>query len=662
MRQNQPARIESTMRPCARAALMLLPLALSLVNVDAGTDYGIPLEIKLWDTGRTPLSHMVDVTNEFGLKVLAEHNFLNDDNIAFSPYGLMGILVALYEGVDGESSYQIQRGMQLPWNRNVMRVGFRDIHRTLKTYFVPEEGFLAGLALNNENVTFNENYKQILRFYGFDLENDKLPSFPANNSTIETSTSSNVEDATSTVTTSLSTAGREEPATVPAREETTANPNAETLNDIDIRSPTIAPTTANIGNINVLSTTDALTTTIDLTTTSNVRSSMPTIETTTATVTIETLQSTTIETTTLTTLMNNSTESITTLNSNLNLEVETPAISDQILTTDTLSSEISTASITTGSTNVFLTTSTMQVAETVTTEQSVTASDTSLVGATSIPGTSESTIEPLERRKKSIVSYMEYDAVLAHAQLAHLEAAALRLPLDSARYYLLALLPARADAAALPRLLARLARRSDLRDVYAALRPTRVRARIPSFTVKGHVILTADLQKLGIRDVFEPRQRDFAPMTPQPGVYVRSVEQAVSVALRRRESARGAGRGARAVNVTESVTLPRLPLAAGRCRWGTSKSLTKELEIVIGEEHISFTTSKTGSLLDVNQSRDPEGLRGFYYLLPARGRLRTMHDARPNRFTQRAALAALRPRTSLNMTETRGACRAPPLF
>lgn len=91
---------------------------------------------------------------------------------------------------------------------------------------------------------------------------------------------------------------------------------------------------------------------------------------------------------------------------------------------------------------------------------------------------------------------MEYDAVLAHAQLAHLEAAALRLPLDSARYYLLALLPARADAAALPRLLARLARRSDLRDVYAALRPTRVRARIPSFTVKGHVILTSDLQKV----------------------------------------------------------------------------------------------------------------------------------------------------------------------
>lgn len=41
----------------------------------------------------------------------------------------------------------------------------------------------------------------------------------------------------------------------------------------------------------------------------------------------------------------------------------------------------------------------------------------------------------------------------------------------------------------------------------------------------------------------------------------------------------------------------------------------QELEIVVGDEHISFTTSKTGSLVDVNQSKDPEGLRCFYYLV-----------------------------------------------
>uniref|UniRef100_A0A670KCN4 Uncharacterized protein n=1 Tax=Podarcis muralis TaxID=64176 RepID=A0A670KCN4_PODMU len=39
-----------------------------------------------------------------------------------------------------------------------------------------------------------------------------------------------------------------------------------------------------------------------------------------------------------------------------------------------------------------------------------------------------------------------------------------------------------------------------------------------------------------------------------------------------------------------------------------------ELEIVTGGEHISFTGSKIGSLIDVNQSKDPEGL-----LLPCPG-------------------------------------------
>lgn len=114
-----------------RASLTLYYL-LAIVSLAACVEHGVPIEIKFWDHTRTPLSQMVDITNEFGLKVLAEHHFLNDNNIAFSPYGLMGILVALYEGVDGESSFQIQRGMHLPWNRNVMRIGFRDIHRTLK--------------------------------------------------------------------------------------------------------------------------------------------------------------------------------------------------------------------------------------------------------------------------------------------------------------------------------------------------------------------------------------------------------------------------------------------------------------------------------------------------------------------------------------------------
>ena len=34
----------------------------------------------------------------------------------------------------------------------------------------------------------------------------------------------------------------------------------------------------------------------------------------------------------------------------------------------------------------------------------------------------------------------------------------------------------------------------------------------------------------------------------------------------------------------------------------------QELEIVMGNEHISFTTSEIGSLLDVQSSKDTEGL------------------------------------------------------
>ncbi|KAJ5068006.1 protein mago nashi [Anaeramoeba ignava] len=41
----------------------------------------------------------------------------------------------------------------------------------------------------------------------------------------------------------------------------------------------------------------------------------------------------------------------------------------------------------------------------------------------------------------------------------------------------------------------------------------------------------------------------------------------------------------------------------------------QEMEIVMNNEHISFTTSKIGSLHDIQETRDPEGLRTFYYLV-----------------------------------------------
>ena len=41
----------------------------------------------------------------------------------------------------------------------------------------------------------------------------------------------------------------------------------------------------------------------------------------------------------------------------------------------------------------------------------------------------------------------------------------------------------------------------------------------------------------------------------------------------------------------------------------------QELEIVMGQEHISFCTTKLGSIQQVQTSKDPDGMRIFYYLV-----------------------------------------------
>ncbi|EPY53560.1 mago-nashi [Schizosaccharomyces cryophilus OY26] len=46
-----------------------------------------------------------------------------------------------------------------------------------------------------------------------------------------------------------------------------------------------------------------------------------------------------------------------------------------------------------------------------------------------------------------------------------------------------------------------------------------------------------------------------------------------------------------------------------------NKDGKQELEIRMNGQHIMFETSKLGSLADVQNSEDPEGLRVFYYLI-----------------------------------------------
>ena len=48
--------------------------------------------------------------------------------------------------------------------------------------------------------------------------------------------------------------------------------------------------------------------------------------------------------------------------------------------------------------------------------------------------------------------------------------------------------------------------------------------------------------------------------------------------------------------------------------WEEPEARQQELEIKIGNQHIAFTCREIGSLVDIQKSKDPEGLKTFYYL------------------------------------------------
>lgn len=126
------------------------------------------------DYPRSPVELMVDLTNRIGFRILYQHSIGNRNNIAMSPCGLASVLVALYEGSDGPSAIQIHKAMEFPWDRDLIRIGFRDIHRRLRSYFYSQDNLLSGLSLSEANVTVKPEYENILRFYGYDLENGNM--------------------------------------------------------------------------------------------------------------------------------------------------------------------------------------------------------------------------------------------------------------------------------------------------------------------------------------------------------------------------------------------------------------------------------------------------------------------------------------------------------
>jgi serine protease inhibitor len=104
------------------------PVSLYTIITDAGHvahDNRLPKKLQ-------PVELMVDATNQLGFKILHLHSNLNKNNIAFSPCGLMSVLVALYEGSVGRSTIELKEALEFPNERDIVRVGIRDIHRRLR--------------------------------------------------------------------------------------------------------------------------------------------------------------------------------------------------------------------------------------------------------------------------------------------------------------------------------------------------------------------------------------------------------------------------------------------------------------------------------------------------------------------------------------------------
>ncbi|KAK2575943.1 hypothetical protein KPH14_007305 [Odynerus spinipes] len=147
---------------------------------------------------RRPVDVVTDVVNDLGVRILQQ--YCDHGNVAFSPIGVSFVLAALYEGSAGRGSHQIAEALALPHDRDITRIGFRDIHRRLRTY-LNADGFLGGLTLNRENTKLRPEYEDVLRFYGFDLSDEDGKESNGTTPTVEEGTTTVSEESTDPSTT-----------------------------------------------------------------------------------------------------------------------------------------------------------------------------------------------------------------------------------------------------------------------------------------------------------------------------------------------------------------------------------------------------------------------------------------------------------------------------
>ncbi|XP_065076729.1 uncharacterized protein Spn85F [Ochlerotatus camptorhynchus] len=473
----------------------------------------------------TPLDAMVDKTNHLGFRILYLHSKGNKNNIAFSPCALSSILVALYEGADGKSASEIHDSLVVPYDKDILRVGYRDIHRRLRSYFYRKENLLSGLSLSSENITIRPEYESILKFYGYDLEN--IPEMKMQTTTIAPTSPDSME--TTTFPADYMTSSEEEQSTT----ESTAT-------SFDLTMGSAEPEE-------------------DGTTTTESEQESEESETTTTTVTEggEQAETTTVSET------ENTTEEETS---------ETPAEEEQ---TEEPTEETPTEGGEKRRRNLrkrgqkqsqvqrrqshpnyrrrmlrvrrspeeFDLVSHQRFLQNFLLQDVTTASPFAAFPAFSERANQfqqdrllDDTIEHnfyLSETETVKVPYKIYNTILKYAYVDRLQSTVLELELDSDDYKLIIILPDyEFGLGNLMKLLQIGDNVPNLRDIVKQMAPSWVKTIVPKFTLKGNIILTSDLQNMGINDIFEPTRADFTPMTEDPLIYAKHIEQSININIR----------------------------------------------------------------------------------------------------------------------------------
>ncbi|XP_055377858.1 glia-derived nexin [Condylostylus longicornis] len=441
----------------------------------------------------TPAEIIADTTNNLAYRIIYHHSISNRNNFAFSPTSLISVLIALYEGSYDRSYSELQSFLGLPEIKDTSRIGLRDIHRRLRTYFFSQDNPLNGLCLNKENVTITPEYEAILKFYGFDLDFRiaEIQTFISETSiTLKNDSVFEVNHTTENAMQNVSSV--------------TINPITETNfsnNQTDII--TTVKTLMNNTEVEIITTTEKTSVTTnfaeEITTSTEIATEIP--------------------------------ELAAYVRPKVNFNsVKNKKISDYwfvnddeaILTHVVKTQDISSLPIplhytpfvkfaNIGNFGVELDSRYLFPKET----------------------SHKNTINHifyLNNHETIQTNYKTYNSVLNYKYLASQKTTILELELNSINYNLIIFLPdfnIDIDTA-----IKSLKNIPSLRFLKKLMKPKWVHAIIPDFRLKGKIYLTNDLQNMGVKDIFEPSRADFSLMTTDKEIYVKHIEQTIDINIK----------------------------------------------------------------------------------------------------------------------------------